>query len=109
MPATAGASLLAVDQPAEIPSDDAWRAERRKGMLGIAGAVVAATALWYGIRFNAPVLEGMDEPAARLVFALECSASQSSGSSGIPSSCGLNLHRSYCFATSSDQAHSSCP
>lgn len=58
---------------AAVP-DRAWRTERRKGMFGIFLATVPCIALWYAIRFNAPVLEGMDEPAARLAFALKCSA-----------------------------------
>jgi hypothetical protein len=61
----------AASQPAP---ETGWRAERRKGMLGIAAAVVTSIALWYAIRFNAPVLAGMDDPVARLVFALKCSA-----------------------------------
>ena len=43
-------------------------------MLGIALATVPSAALWYAIRFHAPILEGMDEPAARLAFALKCAA-----------------------------------
>ena len=61
-----------MDQPAQTTPDTAWRAERAKGMLGIFAAVVPSAALWYAIRFNAPVLEGMDEPVARLAFALKC-------------------------------------
>jgi hypothetical protein len=52
----------------------AWRTERAKGMLGIAAALIPSAALWYGIRFNAPLLEGMDEPVVRLIFALKCAA-----------------------------------
>jgi hypothetical protein len=55
-------------------AENAWRAERRKGLVWLAVAVLAATLLWYTIRFNAPVLAGMDEPVARLAFALKCSA-----------------------------------
>jgi hypothetical protein len=55
-------------------TQDAWRIERRKGLLGIFAATAVATALWYAVRFNAPVLAGMEEPVARLVFALKCSA-----------------------------------
>ena len=51
-----------------------WRIERRKGMAGIAATVLASAALWYAIRFNTPLLEGMDDPLARLVFTLKCSA-----------------------------------
>ena len=61
-------------QRAEIRPDETWRAERRKGMLGIFLATVPSVALWYWIRFDAPALEGMGEPAARLAFALKCSA-----------------------------------
>lgn len=52
----------------------AWRAERVKGMLGIAAALIPSAALWYWIRFNAPILEGMDDPLTRLMFALKCAA-----------------------------------
>lgn len=51
-----------------------WRAERAKGMLGILAATIPSAALWYAIRFDAPVLDGMDDPAARLAFALKCAA-----------------------------------
>ena len=64
-----------MDPSAEIvPPADAWRAERRKGLIGIVASVLVAAALWHAIRFNAPVLGGMEEPAARLVFALKCAA-----------------------------------
>jgi len=49
-----------------------WRAERGKGLVWLAVACLAATVLWYAIRFYAPVITGMDEPLARLVFALKC-------------------------------------
>lgn len=55
-------------------TDSAWKAERAKGLAGLAAAAVAGTALWYAIRSNAPAIEGMDEPVARLVYALKCSA-----------------------------------
>jgi len=56
------------------PASTAWRAERAKGLIWLAVAGVVGAALWYAIRFNAPVLAGMDEPGARLVFALKCGA-----------------------------------
>lgn len=62
-----------MDQPVANPSG-MWRKERLKGMLGIAAATIPSAALWYGIRFHAPVLDGMDEPVARLAFALKCAA-----------------------------------
>jgi hypothetical protein len=49
-----------------------WQAERRKGLAGIAVAMVAAALLWFAIRNYAPIPSGMDEPVARLVFALKC-------------------------------------
>jgi len=61
-----------VNQPTSDRPETSWRSERAKGMLGIFAAVVPSVALWYWIRFNAPVLEGMDEPVARLAFALKC-------------------------------------
>ena len=51
-----------------------WRAERAKGMLGIFAATLSSAALWYWIRLNAPILDGMDEPVARFAFALKCGA-----------------------------------
>jgi hypothetical protein len=54
--------------------DAAWRSERAKGVAWLAAATIAGTALWYAIRFNAPVIVGMDDPVARLVFALKASA-----------------------------------
>jgi hypothetical protein len=43
-------------------------------MLAIAGATVVAVVLWLAIRNHAPVPLGIDDAAARLVFALKCSA-----------------------------------
>ena len=63
-----------MDQPLETTPDTGWRRERTKGMLGIAASLLASAALWYAIRFSAPVLEGMGEPVARLAFALKCAA-----------------------------------
>jgi uncharacterized MAPEG superfamily protein len=63
-----------VEQRAETPPDLTWRAERRKGMLGIFLATVPSVALWYWLRFEAPVPDGMEKSVARLVFALKCSA-----------------------------------
>src|SRR6188472_664313 len=64
-----------MDQQTEVlPPANSWRAERAKGMLGIAVAVLASAALWYAIRFNAPIPEGMGDPVARLAFALKCGA-----------------------------------
>ena len=51
-----------------------WRSERAKGMVWLAVSAIAATALWYAIRFYAPPIRGMDDPVARLVFALKASA-----------------------------------
>jgi len=63
-----------MDQPTQTVPDTAWRTERAKGMGGIAVSLLVSAALWYAIRFNAPVLEGMDDPVARLAFALKCGA-----------------------------------
>jgi len=64
-----------MDQQTEVlPPANSWRAERAKGMLGIAVAVLASAALWYAIRFNAPIAEGMGDPVERLAFALKCGA-----------------------------------
>src|SRR5688500_4491938 len=65
--------MTTMDQPV-ADSSGTWRTERVKGMLGIAAALVPSVALWYAIRLNAPILEGMDEPVARLAFALKCAA-----------------------------------
>jgi len=61
-----------VDQ--QTQPDQSWRAERLKGFVGIFVMAVPGIALWYAIRFNAPVLEGMEEPFARWAFALKCAA-----------------------------------
>lgn len=61
-------------QSEAAPPENPWRAERRKGLLGIAATTVAAAVLWYAVRFQAPILEGMDDPVARLAFAIKCSA-----------------------------------
>jgi len=63
-----------VQQQVETATPGAWRSERAKGMLGIAIAMLPSAALWYWIRFDTPVLESMDEPVARLAFALKCAA-----------------------------------
>ena len=63
-----------MDQQTRAGGSGGWRRERAKGMLGIAAATAPSVALWYWIRFNAPLLEGMDEPVARLMFALKCAA-----------------------------------
>ena len=65
----------AVVDPQTQPSPGgSWRAERAKGLIGIALTTALAAALWYAIRFNAPIADGMEDLAARLVFALKCSA-----------------------------------
>jgi hypothetical protein len=62
------------EQQGETAAVADWRTERIKGMLGIAAALLVSAGLWYWVRFHAPVLDGMDEPAARLAFALKCAA-----------------------------------
>jgi hypothetical protein len=61
-----------VDQQAR--PDQSWRIERIKGVAAIFVTAMPATVLWYAIRFYAPVPDGMDEPATRLMFALKCGA-----------------------------------
>ena len=63
-----------MEQQVETDTPGTWRSERAKGMLGIAVAMLPSAALWYWIRFDTPVLESMDEPVARLTFALKCAA-----------------------------------
>jgi hypothetical protein len=55
-------------------SPTAWRAERSKGMAAIAVGTLVAMLLWFAVRRNAPIPEGMQDDGARLVFALKCSA-----------------------------------
>jgi hypothetical protein len=59
---------------AQTTTKTAWRAERAKGMIAIAASLLVSAALWYGIRFHAPVLDGMDDLPARFAFALKCAA-----------------------------------
>jgi hypothetical protein len=61
-----------MEQQAETAAGTDWRTERLKGMAGIVAAVLVSAALWYAIRFNAPLVEGMADPLARLMFALKC-------------------------------------
>jgi hypothetical protein len=49
-----------------------WRAERRKGMLGIAVTMLIAAVMWFAIRNYVPVPEGMEELGARLAFTVKC-------------------------------------
>ena len=51
-----------------------WRAERRKGMGTIAGAMVVSVAIWLAIYAFAPPIVGMASALDRLLFALKCVA-----------------------------------
>jgi hypothetical protein len=52
--------------------DEAFKAERRIGMIAIAAAMPVALALWLAIAFLPPPLAGMDDLGARMVFTLKC-------------------------------------
>jgi hypothetical protein len=48
-----------------------WRDQRKAGIAAIATAVAAL--LWFGIRYLAPPIVGMDTLGSRMLFALKCS------------------------------------
>lgn len=48
-----------------------WRESRRSGMLAIAASGAVAAALWFAIRFEAPIIAGMTDLAARMAFTLK--------------------------------------
>jgi hypothetical protein len=49
-----------------------WRDQRRTGVTAIAATMVLAAALWFGIRYLAPEIPGMESLAARMIFTLKC-------------------------------------
>lgn len=49
-----------------------WRGQRKAGVIVIAGSVIVFAILWLGIRYCAPIPEGMDDVGARMLFALKC-------------------------------------
>src|SRR5262245_54868330 len=51
-----------------------WRAERAKGIAALLAMALAGAALWYWLRFNAPLLDGMTDLSTRLGFAIKCAA-----------------------------------
>jgi hypothetical protein len=56
-----------------VSDDSSWRRERVAGIAAIAIASTVAASLWFGIRYWAPAIAGMDDIGARMVFALKCS------------------------------------
>ena len=57
-----------------MPDPADWRSQRRAGIAAIAIAMLVAAALWFGIRFWAAPIPGMEDIEARMVFALKCAA-----------------------------------
>lgn len=58
----------------DTPDPAGWRSQRRSGIAAIAGAMLVAAALWFGIRFWAAPIPGMEDIGARMLFALKCAA-----------------------------------
>ena len=48
----------------EPPDQADWRSQRRAGIVAIAGAMLVAAALWFGIRFWASPIPGMEDIGA---------------------------------------------
>jgi hypothetical protein len=61
------------DPPNPLSSASArdWRAQRRVGMAAIAGASVAAVAIWLAIRWYAPIPAGLESASGRAIFTLK--------------------------------------
>jgi len=51
-----------------------WRVQRTAGIRVIAASLVVSAAIWVGIAWYGPVLEGMETLSARMLFALKCVA-----------------------------------
>lgn len=49
-----------------------WRAQRKAGMTAIAIASAGGAALWLGIRYLMPPLNGAEAFDARMLVALKC-------------------------------------
>jgi hypothetical protein len=49
-----------------------WRGQRRSGTMIIVASAVVAAALWFGMRYLAPMVPQMDSVADRLIFAFKC-------------------------------------
>ena len=49
-----------------------WRVQRRAGIRAIALAMAVAAVLWSALRWGLPVIPGMDEWPARLLYAFKC-------------------------------------
>ena len=49
-----------------------WRVERTTGIRVIAASMVVSAAIWFGIAWYGPVIEGMETLSARMLFALKC-------------------------------------
>lgn len=56
--------------PSEASED--WRRQRRTGIVAIAAATAVAAAIWFGVRYLAPPIAGMELLGGRMLFALKC-------------------------------------
>lgn len=56
----------------DSPTSSDWRDQRRAGTLAIAGSMLVFALLWLGVRYCAPIPQGLDSVAARMIFTLQC-------------------------------------
>jgi uncharacterized MAPEG superfamily protein len=58
----------------DSPASDGpgWQVQRRTGIAAIAASMAVAAGLWFGIRLLGPVVPGMEDMGARMLFALKC-------------------------------------
>src|SRR3546814_3804425 len=59
------------DWSSDVCSSDLWRRQRRAGMISIAGSALVAALLWFGLRWIAPTIPGMEALADRLIYAFK--------------------------------------
>ncbi|MBB5707161.1 MAPEG family protein [Sphingopyxis panaciterrulae] len=63
--------MAEMDDLPEPAGDGDWRRRRRAGMISIAGSVLIAALLWFGLRWIAPTIPGMEALADRLIYAFK--------------------------------------
>ena len=56
----------------ERRTDYDWQGARRSGIAAIGASSIVAAAIWFGVVYLAPPLEGMEPVGARMIFALKC-------------------------------------
>ena len=49
-----------------------WQRARRSGIAAIAASSILAAAIWFGVAYLAPPIEGVESVGDRMIFALKC-------------------------------------